>query len=62
MMQTILKRMKPRHMWNHIRILCCESYPMNTNSIRFRCFSKILAPLCTKVIVSLEGLIGPSWP
>ena len=39
-MQNPEKLLKPRQMGIHVRILS-ESYPMNTNTTRFRWFSKI---------------------
>ena len=37
--------MKPWHMGTHLRVLS-ESYLMDTNTIEFRCCSKIFAFLC----------------
>ena len=45
MLQKPLKWLKPWQMGTHLRVLS-ESYPMDTNLTRFRCFSKIFASLC----------------
>ena len=53
-----LANTKPWHMGTHLRVLG-RSYPMNTNMVGFRWFSKIFASLCfnwTKVASALEGL------
>ena len=51
------KCLKSWHMGTHLRVLS-ESYPMNTNMIGFRWFSKIFASLCfgRKVASASEGL------
>ena len=54
MMQKAWKWLKPCHMGTHLRVLG-ECYPMNTNMIGFRCFSKILV-IWMNVALALEGL------
>ena len=51
------KWLKPWHVDTHLGVLS-ESYPMNTNMIGFRWFSKIVAFLCFgQVALALEGFI-----
>ena len=43
----------------HLRVLS-KSYPMNTNMIRFRLFSKIFASLCLDETSLISGRVNVS--